>query len=453
MSLPRRFAPYYATGTLEAIDTHGSLPKALLKTYAAFANTQGGAIVIGAVLGPDGSLAPTGLTDPFATIRALWRMLNDPAQVSANILVNANIRLEKLDERDVVAVYVPQARGELKPIHLGRRAVGRTYLRIDGQTLACSEEAVHAMERAARPIRDALPLDDVPLSAMNLDTIGAFHDALRRVRPHHPWLGLDTPEEFLMRLGAIGRGGRSHLLHPTQAGLLLFGCEEEITSELPFYSLRFEEAEDAPQGPATVFASDDGTWSGNVFDFWLHACARIDAWASSAPADRPVGAPALSAAAQARPAVPSAEEGPSVLARAAREVVANALAHADYRGRGGVSIACTAEGICAESPGRLPAEEGVTQQGGLIAPRNPTLKGMLELVGVGRPQGGGITALQEACRQQAGLHLELSESCDPERTTLALTLRTPQARSLRTCRLRRAPRREAALPEAEAGAA
>lgn len=186
MSLPRRFVPYYATGTLEAIDTHEALPKALLKTYAAFANTQGGAIVIGATLGPGGSLTPCGLADPFATIRALWHMLNDPSQVSANILANANIRLEKLDERDVVSVYVPQARSELKPIHLGRRAVGRTYLRVGGQTQVCSEEAVHAMERAARPVRNAQPLDDVPLSAMELDTIGAFHDAMKLVHPHHP---------------------------------------------------------------------------------------------------------------------------------------------------------------------------------------------------------------------------------------------------------------------------
>lgn len=248
-----------------------------------------------------------------------------------------------------------------------------------------------------------------------------------------------------MRLGAIGRSGRTHLLHPTQAGLLLFGREQEIVRELPFYSLHFSEAPGTHQDLPTTIASDDGTWSGNVFDFWLHVSARLADWAEAVSPWHRSGEPTPDPITSVQAAPPTGQ--PAALVWAAREVVANALAHADYRGRGGIGIVCDAAGICAESPGRLPAEEDATQQGGLIAPRNPALKSMLELAGLGRPRGGGIAALQEECRHQAGVRLDLSESCDPERTTLALTLCVPDTSSLAACSLRLSPDRGDALPE------
>ena len=49
-------------------------------------------------------------------------------------------------------------------------------------------------------------------------------------------------EDFLLRLGAIARDGGDGLLHPTRAGLLMFGYEYEIAAEYPNYFLGYRES-------------------------------------------------------------------------------------------------------------------------------------------------------------------------------------------------------------------
>ena len=424
MSLPSRFIPYLAREALEAYDTHGALPRDLLKTYAAFANTQGGLIVIGASLTPNGELLPSGLDDPRATIRRLWAMLNDPARVSANVLVNADVRLEKISGRDILAVHVPRARSEVRPVHLGRRSLGGSYRRVGSETLPCPEEVVRAMERDASPVPDARPLGNTPLSAMALATIGAYHDELQRVRPGHPWLALATPEEFLARLGAVGRSPQTRLLHPTLAGLLMFGKEETIVRELPFYGLSLQES---PAEAGSELASDDGTWSGNVFDFWLRVSERLArcarSWESNVPLQPLAAEPGMQG--QGPDASECSMSRPDALAQIACEAVANALAHADYRGRGGVHVRCGGDGLCVENAGLPGDDPAALLAGGRAHPRNPTLKGMFELVGVGRLAGGGFAAMRRACRprKSAGrrtpaARVSLSEEFSPDRTVL-----------------------------------
>ena len=54
---------YREDNRLEAKKARGGLPHSLWETYSAFANTDGGLILIGANEQQDGTLIPTGLTE------------------------------------------------------------------------------------------------------------------------------------------------------------------------------------------------------------------------------------------------------------------------------------------------------------------------------------------------------------------------------------------------------
>ena len=89
---------------------------------------------------------------------------------------------------------------------------------------------------------------------------------MKNHRPGHVWEELED-EAFLYRLGALGRG-EDGLLHPTAAGLLMFGFEYEIVKEFPYYFLDYrEQMEDGVRWTDRI-TSSSGEWSGNIYDFY-----------------------------------------------------------------------------------------------------------------------------------------------------------------------------------------
>lgn len=77
---------YRENSRIEAKEALGGLPESIWETYSAFANTDGGVILLGVEELEDKSLHALELLDPQWLIEDLWAGLNDPKTVSANIL-------------------------------------------------------------------------------------------------------------------------------------------------------------------------------------------------------------------------------------------------------------------------------------------------------------------------------------------------------------------------------
>ncbi len=120
---------YKENNRLEAKLALGGLPESIWETYSAFANTHGGLILLGVEEYPDRSLHPVDLPYPEEMIDEFFCLLNDPRKVSANILVPGDVTVEEVDGKCIIAIRVPSAPSEVRPVYIGGDPIGGSYCR------------------------------------------------------------------------------------------------------------------------------------------------------------------------------------------------------------------------------------------------------------------------------------------------------------------------------------
>lgn len=84
-------AQYKENNRLEAKKALGGLPESIWESYSAFANTQGGVILLGVEEYSDKSLNAVELPDPDKLISDFWNGVNNRQKVSVNILSNKHV--------------------------------------------------------------------------------------------------------------------------------------------------------------------------------------------------------------------------------------------------------------------------------------------------------------------------------------------------------------------------
>ena len=133
---------YREDNRLEAKRAVGGLPQSLWETYAAFANTEGGIILLGVEEAPDKSLHPVDLPDPSGILQDFWTIVNDSDKVSANILKDSDVREVLLEDRHIIVITVPKAPPELLPIYLGGNPAQGTFWRSGEGDFRCRPEEI-----------------------------------------------------------------------------------------------------------------------------------------------------------------------------------------------------------------------------------------------------------------------------------------------------------------------
>lgn len=387
---------------LEAKEALGGLPKSIWETYSAFANTSGGLILLGVKELGDHSLLAAGVPDAEHLVKLFWDGVNNPSNVSCNILVNSDVKIDDSSDERIVIINVPQANSADKPIYLKDNPFKYTYRRNGEGDYRCTEEEVRAMIRDSSDSQaDKAILDEVNLDSLSNETIRAYRNDLASARPQHPWNSIDD-EEFLLRLEAAGRSKSDDRIHPTSAGLLMFGHGHDITSHFPFYFLDYREVSSTRKWDYRL-TSDDGDWSGNVYDFWSRVSVRL---ASTLP--RPYATQELR------------RMSDTPMHEALREALANMLIHADYHG----SVNCVAvrydDKATFMNPGTSLIPAPVAWAGGVSKTRNPTLMKMFNLVGVGERAGSGFDTMRRGCQWAHVKEPELTEAYAPDRTMLEI---------------------------------
>jgi len=108
----------------------GGFPKDFWKTYSSFANTNGGIVVLG-VREKNGKFYYDGLSKEqlIKCQKEFWNSVNNPQNVSSNILKNSDVREYELGGNTVLCFNIPPAERKQKPIHLTLNPFNNTYKR------------------------------------------------------------------------------------------------------------------------------------------------------------------------------------------------------------------------------------------------------------------------------------------------------------------------------------
>ena len=102
--------------------------------------------------------------------------------------------------------------------------------------------------------------------------------------------------------------------------------------------------------------------------------------------------------------------------KALREVLANALIHADYHGRRGIVIDKYPKRLEVSNPGTLRMSKSVAIAGGTSDARNGKIFNIFSLVRIGERSGMGLSSLYGVWEKEKFAEPSIIESYEPDRT-------------------------------------
>ena len=392
------------TASLECKSAKGGFPKSFWESYSAFANTDGGTIVLGVSEPRKGTFAVDGVARPDILVKTLWDTVNNPDKVSANVLFDRHVRAKTLDGKTVVVVDVPRADRADRPVYVGRDVFRGTFRRNGEGDYRCPRESVLAMLRdQSREPSDGAVAEELTVADLNAESVRRYHTLLSNLKPDHVWTRLPD-EELLVKIGAAVRG-RDGMIRPTVAGLVCFGDFVSILRVLPDFFLDYRDRIGADERWSDRVCSSDGTWSGNVFDFFFRVHPRLTA--------------DLKVPFSMRDSVTRIDDTPAH--KALREALANALIHADWRGRCGVVVEKTFRRIVISNPGAFRIPKPVAIAGGTSDARNANIFNIFSLVDIGERSGSGLCNLFAVWDQNGFPFPTIEENFDPDRVVLTIS--------------------------------
>ncbi len=387
-------------------DGRGELPEDFWKTYSAMANTDGGVILLGVQEKPRGVFKAVGMSEVQRVRKALWDNLHNRKQISINLLREEQIKPLRIDGKEVLRVEVPRAPRQTRPVYLGSNPFGGTYIRrYQGDYCAEDETVRRLLAERVENSRDERILRGFDFTDLDMATVTAYRNRFTAVKPGHVWTDLPLPE-FMERIGAFGKNREEDYSGLRLAGLLMFGRAEVIRDELPNYMVDYQERPEAKAEKRWIDRLvPDGTWSGNVYDFFRRVYLKLTA-------DLKVPFQLLKGQ--------RVEDTP--VHEALREALVNTLIHADYSGRASVLVVKRPDMFGFRNPGhmRIPLEQAI--YGGSSDCRNRRLQTMFQLVGYGDHAGSGIPKIYKNWAGQHWRSPMLYEQPEPEQTLIALRM-------------------------------
>lgn len=386
---------------LEFKKARGGLPSSVWETISAFANTNGGWIVLG-VDEEAGKIV--GVKNPKKMLANLHSLFRNDQKISYPACGANDIDIEKVENKPLIMMRVPEVSRRHRPVYINGNPYDGTYVRRNEGDYHCSKQEVDRMMReASADSEDSTILDSLGWDDLDDDAVVRYRQRFQSQKPGSAWNGYDD-ERFLRAIGAVAREPHEGREGLTVAGLLMLGHGEDISAWRPRHLIDYREI---PSDPGESERWEDRiTWEGNLLGAFEEIFPRLSA-------DLPVKF-RLESRSGTR-----VDESPVQVVL--REALINLLAHADYSEAQTSLIKRSEEGFLFRNPGSSLVPKEDLLSGDRSEPRNPNIVKMFRYIGLAEEAGTGISQIIHLWRSQG---LEMPR-IDPgtERYEFALELR------------------------------
>ncbi|MEG1315664.1 MAG: putative DNA binding domain-containing protein, partial [Anaerovoracaceae bacterium] len=365
----------------ECKEAKNSMPRSAYETYSAFANTDGGYIILGveenkSTRRPEDRFIIRGVQQAEKTIEDFWNTINSK-KVNVNILIDDDVYIVKDGDKKIIVIEVPRADYKLRPVYIGENPLKGTLKRNNEGDYHCSEDEVRAMIRDQNPDgNDGLVLEHYTMEDIDVETLIHYRKLFQNINPEHIW-NSQSDKEFLESLGGYRIDRRKAKEGLTLAGLMMFGKGLAIRDE---FDNIFMDYRDENNATMDIRWNDrvtyDGTWENNLFNFFAKVIPKL-----TSDLKKPFKLEGIQ------------RIDDTAVHKAVREAFVNMIIHADYLLEGTIKVIKISNGFTFTNPGilKLPKEE--IYKGGNSKPRNSRMQTMLRMVGYGDNAGSGFPSI------------------------------------------------------------
>ena len=396
---------------IECKKAEANVPKSVHEPYSAFANTNGGYIVLG--VKEDKTKTDSkerfiiqGIENPKKQIEDFWNTINGN-KVNINILKDENVFPVEEDGITLIVIHVPRAEFNMRPVYVGENPYKGTYKRNHEGDYHATEHEVRGMIRDQNPDgNDSMILECYTMDDIDKETLRKYRQIFEIRNEGHVWNPLDD-KSFLEKLGGYRKDRRTGVEGLTLAGLMMFGTGQAIREE---FSNVFMDYRNETEVTVDIRWNDrityDGTWENNLFNFFSKVTPKL-----TEDLPKPFKLEGLQ----------RIDETP--VHKAIREAFVNLIIHADYlMDAGTLKIIKKNKSFEFTNPGilKLPIED--IFRGGNSKPRNPHMQTMLRMVGFGDNAGSGFPTILATWEKEGWIRPELIENTHLNQVTLVLRM-------------------------------
>ena len=351
------------------------LPKSFWETYSAFANTNGGVIILG-YDERDKMNPKKGFKNPQPIYDQLLNDANNPSKVSFNLLTDDDILISPIadSKRSLIIVNIREAPYSVKPVHIGKD-IGKSYIRLgEGDRLVTKQQLKYLLSSSHDDI-DSQILPKFDIDDINLETVERYRSLL--ILQDKKYKDLST-EDLLINIGAYKKdrnGDGTYKL--TSGGLLFFGKYNSITDRFPHFQLDYFEKDSNlnPRWIDRVSTGDASFPDLNIFDFLLIVMDKL-----SSTVKEPF---ILDENSKTR--IPFKKD----LEESLREALVNSLMHAYYDADFPIKIKALPDYYEFKNPGNMRVTIDEFIKGNSSVTRNPTISTLLRKIGFSEKAGSG----------------------------------------------------------------